>query len=90
MQFKDARFRISGNSPAAQPPGFLAKLLTLVTGTVLLVVGLMFSLVVFAVAAVVASAVLAYLWWKTRDLRRQIRENPRGARVIDGEAVRDD
>lgn len=90
MQFKNARFRISANSPAAQQPGFLTKLLTIVTGAFLLVVGLMFSLVVFAVAAVLASVVLAYLWWKTRDLRRQMREHPRGGRVIDGESVRHD
>ena len=30
-----------------------------------------------------------HLWWKTRALRRQMREHPPGGRVMDGEVISD-
>jgi O-antigen/teichoic acid export membrane protein len=90
MQPNDPRSRISGNGATYRAPGFIAKALTFATGAVLLVIGVMFSLVVLAVAAIVASGILGYLWWKTRDLRQRLRENPPGGRVIEGEAIHDD
>ena len=49
----------------------------------------MLSLLIFA--AVVAIALLAggYLWWKTRELRKKMRDRPQGGRIIDGEVIRD-
>jgi hypothetical protein len=46
---------------------------------------------VMALAVLVAVGLLGvgYLWWKTRDLRRQMRERPPGGRVIEGEVIRD-
>ena len=43
------------------------------------------SVVALAVVAVIILIAVIYVWWKTRDLRRNLRENPPGGRVIDGE-----
>lgn len=76
-----------------RPPGPLGKALALLGGAALLVLGFLFSLVLLAIAAVLLAGVSAYLWWKTRELRRQLREasaacpEPNGGSVIDGEAT---
>lgn len=69
------------------PAGPLGKFLAPLAGAVLLILGFMFSLVIFAVVAVVGLAVGTYFWWKTRELRKAMRERPAGGHVIDGEAV---
>lgn len=69
--------------------GLLGKVLTFAAGAVLLLVAFMFSLLVFAVVVTGALLVWGYLWWKTRELRRQMRERPPGGRVIEGETIRD-
>lgn len=79
----DARLSASASS---LPP----TVLTFVSVAVLLVAAFMFSLLVFAILASVGVLVWGYLWWKTRELRRQMREQPPGGRVIEGEAIRDD
>jgi len=73
----------------AQPtePGFFTKLLTLLASVVLLIVGLMFSVLFLAVIAGVGLAVWAYFWWKTREVRKVMRERPPGGHVVEGEAV---
>ena len=61
---------------------------TLIVGAALLVAGFMLSMVVFAVLAALALVAWGYLWWKTRDLRRELRERPAaGGRVIEGEVI---
>jgi len=70
--------------------GPLEKLFAFVGGTILLVLGLMFSVVVLAGLVTVGLAVWAYLWWRTRELRRAMREAPVGRQrgdIIEGEAV---
>ena len=62
---------ISGRPPGRSPFG---TLLALITGTALLVLGFMFSLLILAAVAVVGLLGYGYLWWKTRALRRQINE----------------
>jgi len=79
----DARFSTNAS-------GLPAKVLTFASAAVLLVVAFMFSLLVFAILVTVGLLVWGYLWWKTRELRRQMRERPPGGRVIEGEAIRDD
>ena len=69
--------------------GWLGKVLTFAAGAVLLVVGLVFSLLVFALAATAAVLILGLFWWKTRAWRQQLREQPPAGRVIDGEAIRE-
>lgn len=90
--------RINDNSRAQ--PGLLGKALTLLITLALLVLGFMFSLLLVAFAAGVALLVWGYLWWKTRALRRHLREQaaggmgrqeaPAGGSVFEGEAVRVD
>ena len=67
----------------------MKKLVTLISGVVLLLLGLMFSVVVLVGVVVVGLLVLGYLWWKTREIRRVMREAPvnrQGGDVIEGEA----
>ena len=73
----------------AKPPGLLAKVLGVFVGAVALVLAFMFSVVALAVVSVIVLIIIGYLWWKTRDLRRQLRERPPGGRVIDGDAIHD-
>lgn len=78
-------------------PGLLGRALSFAAGAVLLV--LVFTLSVLLFAALVAGGPLVwgYLWWKTRELRRELRsemtrqmgERPPGGRVIEGEVIRD-
>lgn len=74
-----------------QQVSLLGKLATIVVGAALLVLGLMFSVVVIAVLVVLGIALWIYLRWKTRGLRKSMREqaahSPAGGTVIDGEAV---
>lgn len=63
------------------------NLLALVTATILLILGFMFSVVVFAVIAVLGLAIWIYLMWKTRKLRRAMQEQAPDGQVIEGEAV---
>ena len=84
-----------------QPQGPLAKIATFVVGTILMVVGFMFSLAALAIVAVAVVVVGAWLWWKTRAVRRQIDEQLAqqqafqpdapafDGRIIEGEAVRE-
>lgn len=67
-------------------PGLLQKLLALVVGATLLILGFMFSIVVLAVVAVLGIIGFGYFWWKTRALRKAMRERPPAA-VFDQEAV---
>lgn len=61
---------------------------------------LMFSAVMFAVVLVAGAFASAYLWWKTREIRKQMRNFPaRGetmekedfqGEIIEGEVIRVD
>ena len=85
------QFRLGGNSSQsrAPAPALLSRILTAVASGVVLVVAFTFSLLIFAAVAAVALLAGSYLWWKTRPLRRKLREQPPGGRVIEGEVVRD-
>ncbi len=89
MQENEDMYRLNGNGARSQvnASGLLAKMLTIASGAVLLVVGLVFSLLVFAIVATAAMLILGFLWWKTRDLHRQMRERRPGGRVIDGQVI---
>lgn len=54
--------------------GVFAQVLTVIAGVIALGAALMFSLVFFAVVAVAGLIFWLYIWWKTRALRRQMRE----------------
>ena len=76
-------------SSSANPSSWLGRVLTFGMGAVLLVVGFMVSLLVFALAATAAVLIIGLLWWKTREQLRQMREAPTGGRIIEGETVRE-
>lgn len=79
-----------------QPQGLFGKLLTLVLGAAFLVLAFMFSLVALAVAAVGGLMLWGWIWWKTRAIRQQLRDQATGFQtqnvtegdVIEGEAIR--
>jgi len=54
-----------------------------VLGVLLFVLAFVFASVIFAVVAVIALVLWAWLWWRTRELRRAA-EQSRGA-IIEGE-----
>ncbi len=65
----------------------LGKIGAVLAGAILLVLALMFSVVLLAVISVVGLAAFGYFWWKTRGLRKAMRERPENGQVIEGEAV---
>lgn len=87
-----ARLEARGGGSRVQAPGWLGRLISFAAGAVLLMVAFMASLLVFALVLAAALVIGGYLWWKTRELRRQVREMqppPGGGRVIEGDAIRD-
>lgn len=75
--------------PAIAVPGLPGRILSVAAAAILLTVAVTFSLLLFVVVAVGALLLWGYLWWKTRGLRRQMRERPPGGRVFEGEIVRE-
>ena len=65
-------------TPSANPPGPLAKILAAIVLALLLGLGFMFSLLLLALIPFVALAVWAWFWWKTRELRKLMREQGPG------------
>lgn len=61
----------------------LRKIATFIVTASLLVLGLMFSALLLAVVAVAVVTVWVYLWWKTRNLRRQMRNHQPGSVVFE-------
>jgi ABC-type bacteriocin/lantibiotic exporter with double-glycine peptidase domain len=83
---------------SAKPPSLLRKVAALIVTATLVGVVLMFSVVLFAIIVVVGLIAWAYLWWKTRELRKQMRDftppemeqeqNMRDEEVFEGEVIR--
>ena len=90
-----------GQSALGQAPqGPLAKIVAFLLSAAFLALAFMFSLVALAVVAVLGICVGGWLWWKTRTLRKQMRQaeaelHRSGASagasndVIEGEFVRE-
>jgi uncharacterized protein HemX len=64
-------------SVTSGPKSFVAKALSVVLGGAVLVGVFAVSMVFIAIALAVVLAAGGYVWWKTRDLRRQMREQMR-------------
>ena len=93
MQFDEPRARIAYRGSAISRAKQLAlKTLVVLGGTVMLVSAFVFSLVFLAIGLAVVLVFGGYLWWKTRELRRQLRtemerhQQPAGE-VIEGEVI---
>jgi amino acid transporter len=92
MQPNERHFRAPWNSAALQAPTgntLLGKVLTATASIVVLMVAFIVSFVVFAAVACLALLAGAYIWWRTRALRRHLREHPPGGRIIEGQVVGD-
>lgn len=73
-----------------QPQTLLGKLLTLILGAVFLVLAFMFSLVALTVVAVGGLVLWGWIWWKTRAIRQQLRdqaENYQAPNVTEGDTI---
>jgi hypothetical protein len=46
-----------------------------------------FSVLVLSVVLTAGAIALGYFWWRTRELRKQLRDHPRGSVVIEGEPI---
>ena len=79
--------RNPSNTTLAPPLTALKNIFALLAGIVFLVLGFLFSVVLLFVFVALALAVWGFFWWKTRKLRREMRENPPGGRVIEGEVI---
>lgn len=85
---------------SAHPPSLLQKTGAIIAATALAGLALMFSAVLLVFLLCIGMVAWAYLWWKTRELRKQMRNFPsRGAtmenevfegEVIEGEVIRVD
>jgi UPF0716 family protein affecting phage T7 exclusion len=78
---------------ANPPTSLLGQLLALVAAVILLVLGFMFSIVLLAVFVAVGLTVGAWFFWRTRHVRKAMREAgamreaPTDGNVIEGEAI---
>ncbi len=87
------RLGVHGRTGVRQP-GLLTRIAGAAIGAVVLAGAFMVSVVMLAFVAAAGLAGGLYLWWKTRELRRQLRERslnqpPPGGRVIEGEVIRE-
>lgn len=73
-------------SAGIQQAGPLGKIFAALIGAALLVLGLMFSVVIIAVAIAFGLVIWGWMWWKTRALRRQMRDQME-ARMAAGEGA---
>ncbi|SMG53185.1 hypothetical protein [Paraburkholderia susongensis] len=91
MQFdkQQERLRQSGTTMHPGPRSLLAKVLAVVVGAGLLVVGFAVSLVMLAVVLGAGIVIGGFVWWKTRDLRKQLREQAMRAQEMHQQQVRE-
>jgi len=71
MQMK---YELSGPEKSSS---LLRKLMTLIMAVAILALVVMFSVVLLTIIVVVGASAWVYLWWKTRTLRKQMRDMPR-------------
>jgi hypothetical protein len=88
-----SQYRIYLDGTPARRPGLLRKLVATVAAAAIVAGAFMLSVVVLAVLAVAGAVGGAWLWWRTRDLRKRVREQMQAreqaqGRVIEGEVIR--
>jgi hypothetical protein len=77
------------SQPTTKHPGPLRKIAALIVTTAVIALVLMFSAVLFAIILIAGTAAFAYLWWKTRELRKQMRNFPPRDEMM-GSVVKED
>jgi hypothetical protein len=93
MYLEEPQARIGHRGSAVSRAKNLAlKALVVVGGAVMLAGAFVVSLVFVAIGMVVVLLVGGYLWWQTRELRRQLRATLQGqsrpsGQVIEGEVI---
>ena len=89
MQFdkQQERLRQSGATMRLSPPSLLAKMVAVVIGVALLIMGFAVSLVMLALVLGAGIAIGGFVWWKTRDLRKQLREQAMRAQEMHEQQV---
>jgi hypothetical protein len=93
----EMQIRYELNSPV-KTHSLLRKLVTLTVTVAMLGLVLMFSALLLVIITIVGALAWAYLWWKTRELRKQMRDFvPREAErenkesdveIFEGEVIR--
>lgn len=91
MRIDQGRPRLTGNDERFRmhSSGLLSKVVAFAVSAALLALAFMLSVLVFAFVLTGGLLVWGYLWWKTRHLRKQMRERPPGGHVIEGEVIRE-
>ncbi|MSQ20931.1 MAG: hypothetical protein EXR39_15585 [Betaproteobacteria bacterium] len=67
----------------------IQRIVGVVIGALALIAAVFFSVVIFAIVAVIAVCIVGYIWWKTRALRRAAKsmETPRTGRTIEATEI---
>jgi len=91
MRIDPEKIRFFQNFARGQttPMSPLRKFFTALATVGVFGLALMFSVMLFAVVLTAGAVVWGYLWWKTRDLRKQMRDHPPGGLIIEGEVIRE-
>jgi uncharacterized membrane protein len=74
--------------PSGNRPSLLRKAGAVVATVALAVLALMFSAVLLAVILIVGTIAGVYLWWKTRELRKQMRDFQARSATMQSEAFK--
>lgn len=67
--------------------GLFGRIVAGIAAAGLVIAAFVFSLIVFAIIAAAGLVLGGWLWWRTRALRRQMREHPPGGNVVEGEVI---
>jgi hypothetical protein len=104
LQTNREMFRLAYRGrPSARGVGLLTKVLAALVGIGVVVGAIAVSIVLLAVAALALAVFGGYLWWKTRAVRREMREllrqsetrpgtawqDPLDRAIIEGEVIRE-
>jgi hypothetical protein len=88
MRLDEASSRRESHAGApSRAMNVIAKVVAVLGGAVLAVSALALSLVFFAVVLMIGVLVGGYLWWKTRELRKQIRTQLSSGETLQGEII---
>jgi uncharacterized membrane protein len=75
-----------------KPGSLLSKAVALIVTALLIVFGLMFGAIILTIIATVGVIAFGYLWWKTRLLRKHLRQHNQTVRSAanDADAFKDE